>query len=154
MRHSEAVQLVLMAADILLTAPNTKFSQPEVNTGTNTSGGNSHMMELVLTGHMWSVQEAAAWGIAHIVREGEGEEDGTTVVKEAVVLAGLRGVAVVVPRGAAATVIVVTLSRPRGHVIATHHHHRAIVVAVVVGGCAVVGPGGGKRLRIRRQGRR
>ena len=103
---------MLMAADILLAAPNTKFSQPEVNTGTNTGGGNSHAMELVLTGHMWSAQEAAAWGIARVIREGEGEEDGTTVVKEAVVLAGLRGVAVVVPCGAAATVIVVTSSWP------------------------------------------
>ncbi len=104
---------MLMAADILLTAPNTKFSQPEVNTGTNTGGGNSHAMELVLTGHMWSAQEAAAWGIARVIREGEGEEDGTTIVKEVVALTGLHGVAVVVPCGAAAMVIVVTSSWPR-----------------------------------------
>ena len=139
-----------MAADVLLAAPNTKFSQPEVNTGTITGGGNSHAMELVLTGHMWSAQEAAAWGMARrVVREGDGEEDGTTVVKEAVALAGLRGVAVVVPCGAAATVIVVTSSCPRGHVIATHHHHRATIV--VVGSCAVVGPGEGGWLCIRRR---
>jgi enoyl-CoA hydratase/carnithine racemase len=97
---------VLTAADILLAAPNTKFSQPGVNTGTITGGGNSHAMELVLTGHMWSAQEAAAWGMARrVVREGDGEEDGAAVVKEVVALAGLRGVAVVVPCGAAAAVI-------------------------------------------------
>jgi enoyl-CoA hydratase/carnithine racemase len=98
-----------------------------------TGGGNSHAMELVLTGHIWSAQEAAVWGMARrVVREGDGEEDGTNVVKEAVALAGLRGVAVVVPCGAAATVIVVTSSCPRGHVIATHRHHRATIVAAVV----------------------
>jgi len=38
--------------------------------------------------------------------------------------------AVVKPCGATATVIVITSSHPRGHVIATCHCHRAIVVAV------------------------
>ena len=58
--------------------------------------------------------------------------------------------AVVKPCGAAATVIVVTSSHPCGHVVATRHCHRAIVVAV--GGWAVVGPGGGGRPRICREG--
>ena len=38
--------------------------------------------------------------------------------------------AVVKPCGAAAMVIVITSSHPRGHVVATRHCHRAIVVAV------------------------
>ena len=110
-------------ADILLAAPNAKFGQPEVNIGTITGGvgsqrlaravGKSRAMELVLTGRMWSAQEAAAWRMAsRVIREGDGERDGTTVVRKAVALAGLRGVAVVVPCGAAATVIVVTSSWP------------------------------------------
>jgi enoyl-CoA hydratase/carnithine racemase len=138
------VQARAVAADILLAAPNTKFSQPKVNTGTITGGGNSHAMELVLTGHMWSAQEAAARGMAsRVVREGEGKEDGTTVVKEAVALAGLRGVAVIVPRSSSSRRhILVATSSP-------HHHHRATIV--VVGSCAVVGPGGGGRLCIHRR---
>jgi enoyl-CoA hydratase len=88
-------------ADILLAAPNAKFGQPEVNIGTITGGGGSQRlaravgksraMELVLTGRMWSAQEAAAWGMASRVvggGEGEGEGDGAAVVREAVALAG------------------------------------------------------------------
>jgi len=90
-----------LIADILLAAPNAKFGQPEVNIGTITGGGGSQRlaravgksraMELVLTGRMWSAQEAAAWGMASRVvggGEGEGEEDGAAVVREAVALAG------------------------------------------------------------------
>jgi enoyl-CoA hydratase len=95
-------ELALMA-DILLAAPNAKFGQPEVNIGTITGGGGSQRlaravgksraMELVLTGRMWSAQEAAAWGMASRVvggceGEGEGEGDGAAVVREAVALAG------------------------------------------------------------------
>ena len=86
-------------ADILLAAPNAKFGQPEVNIGTITGGGGSqrlaravgksHAMELVLTGRMWSAQEAAAWGMAsRVVGEGDGGGDGAAVVREAVALAG------------------------------------------------------------------
>ena len=90
-------------ADILLAAPNAKFGQPEVNIGTITGGGGSQRlaravgksraMELVLTGRMWSAQEAAAWGMASRVvgggeGEGEGEGDAAAVVREAVALAG------------------------------------------------------------------
>jgi len=88
-------------ADILLAAPNAKFGQPEVNIGTITGGGGSQRlaravgksraMELVLTGRMWSAQEAAAWGMASRVvggGKGEGEGDGAAVVREAVALAG------------------------------------------------------------------
>src|SRR6266851_2309901 len=86
-------------ADILLAAPNAEFGQPEVNIGTITGGGNSQRlaravgksraMELVLTGRMWSAQEAAAWGMAsRVVGEGDGEGDGAAVVREAVALAG------------------------------------------------------------------
>ena len=46
-------------------------------------------MELVLTGRMWSAQEAAAWGMAsRVVGGGEGEGDGAAVVREAAALAG------------------------------------------------------------------
>jgi enoyl-CoA hydratase len=96
-------------ADILLAAPNAKFGQPEVNIGTITGGGGSQRlarcvgksraMELVLTGRMWSAQEAVAWGMASrvVVGSGSGAEDrqqqqpeggGSAVVKEAVELAG------------------------------------------------------------------
>ena len=85
-------------ADILLAAPNAKFGQPEVNIGTITGGGGSQRlaravgksraMELVLTGRMWSAQEAAAWGMASRVVGGEGEGDGAAVVREAAALAG------------------------------------------------------------------
>ena len=88
-------------ADILLAAPNAKFGQPEVNIGTITGGGGSQRlaravgksraMELVLTGRMWSAQEAAAWGMASRVvggGDGEGEGDAAAVVREAVALAG------------------------------------------------------------------
>ena len=84
-------------ADILLAAPNAKFGQPEVNIGTITGGGGSQRlaravgksraMELVLTGRMWSAQEAAAWGMASRV-VGEGEGDGAAIVREVVALAG------------------------------------------------------------------
>jgi len=91
-------ELALMA-DILLAAPNAKFGQPEVNIGTITGGGGSQRlahavgksraMELVLTGRMWSAQEAAAWGMASRVVEGaEGEGSAAAVVREAVTLAG------------------------------------------------------------------
>ena len=97
-------ELALMA-DILLAAPNAKFGQPEVNIGTITGGGGSQRlahavgksraMELVLTGRMWSAQEAAAWGMASRVveaaegeGEGEGEGSAPAVVREAVELAG------------------------------------------------------------------
>ena len=89
----------MLMADILLAAPNAKFGQPEVNIGTITGGGGSQRlaravgksraMELVLTGRMWSAQEAAAWGMAsRVVGGGEGEGDGAAVVREAVALAG------------------------------------------------------------------
>ena len=50
-------------------------------------------MELVLTGRMWSTQEAAAWGMAsHVVGgddgDGDGDGDGAAVVREGVALAG------------------------------------------------------------------
>ncbi|KAF8256911.1 enoyl-CoA hydratase [Lactarius quietus] len=64
-------ELALMA-DILLASPTAQFGQPEINTGTITGGGDSQRlahavgksraMELVLTGRMWSAQEAVAWG--------------------------------------------------------------------------------------------
>ena len=53
--------------------------------------GKSRAMELVLTGRMWSAQEAAAWGMASRVvggGDGEGEGDAAAVVREAVALAG------------------------------------------------------------------
>ncbi len=57
------------------------------------------MIELVLMGCMWSIEEAAAWGMAshivHVVREGEGEGDGTTIVREVVALTRLCGVTVI-----------------------------------------------------------
>jgi len=47
------------------------------------------MMELVLTGHIWSAQEAAVWGMAsHIVGGGEGEGDGAAIIREMVALTG------------------------------------------------------------------
>ncbi len=67
------------------------------------------MMELVLMGHRWSVQEATAWGMAshviYIIREGEGEGDGTTVVREAVALTRLHGVMVIVLHHATAKLL-------------------------------------------------
>ncbi|KAF8264600.1 ClpP/crotonase-like domain-containing protein [Lactarius quietus] len=82
-------ELALMA-DILLASPTAQFGQPEINIGTITGGGGSQRlahavgksraMELVLTGRMWSAQEAVAWGMAR--------DDGVLpVVKEAVALA-------------------------------------------------------------------
>lgn len=86
-------------ADILLAAPNAQFGQPEVKIGTITGGGGSQRlahavgksraMELVLTGRMWSAQEAAAWGMAsRVVEDPEGEGSAVAVVREAVTLAG------------------------------------------------------------------
>jgi len=82
-------ELALMC-DIILAAPNAKFGQPEINLGVIPGGGGSQRlaltigksrtMELVLTGRMFTAQEAERWGmVSRVVGEGEGE-----VVKEAV----------------------------------------------------------------------
>jgi enoyl-CoA hydratase len=88
-------------ADILLASPNAQFGQPEVTIGTITGGGGSQRlaravgksraMELVLTGRMWSAQEAVEWGMASRVvvdaSVGEGKDGVLPVVREAVGLA-------------------------------------------------------------------
>jgi len=90
-------ELALMA-DILLASPTAQFGQPEINIGTITGGGGSQRlahavgksraMELVLTGRMWSAQEAVAWGMASRVVDAPKGDDGVLpVVKEAVALA-------------------------------------------------------------------
>ena len=78
-------------ADILLAAPNAQFGQPEVNIGTITGGGGSQRlaravgksraMELVLTGRMWTAQEAVAWGMASRVVDTP-TVDASVVVKD------------------------------------------------------------------------
>lgn len=93
-------ELALMA-DILLASPNAQFGQPEVTIGTITGGGGSQRlaravgksraMELVLTGRMWSAQEAVEWGMASRVvvdaSAGEDKDGVLPVVREAVGLA-------------------------------------------------------------------
>jgi len=85
-------ELALMC-DIILAAPSAKFGQPEINLGVIPGGGGSQRlihaigksrtMELVLTGRIFSAQEASDWGmVSRVVGEGEGE-----VVKEAVKMA-------------------------------------------------------------------
>jgi enoyl-CoA hydratase len=88
-------------ADILLASPNAQFGQPEVTIGTITGGGGSQRlaravgksraMELVLTGRMWSAQEAVEWGMASRVvvdaSAGEDKDGVLPVVREAVGLA-------------------------------------------------------------------
>ena len=85
-------ELALMC-DIILASPTAKFGQPEINLGVIPGGGGSQRlihsigksrtMELVLTGRVFSAQEAEKWGmISRVVGEGEGE-----VVKEAVSMA-------------------------------------------------------------------
>jgi enoyl-CoA hydratase len=89
-------------ADILLASPTAQFGQPEITIGTITGGGGSQRlaravgksraMELVLTGRMWSAQEAVEWGMASRVVDdaqvGEDKDDGVLpVVREAVGLA-------------------------------------------------------------------
>ncbi|KAH9485229.1 Enoyl-CoA hydratase, mitochondrial [Psilocybe cubensis] len=85
-------ELALMC-DIILASPTAKFGQPEINLGVIPGGGGSQRlihaigksrtMELVLTGRMFSAQEASQWGmVSRVVGEGEGE-----VVKEAITMA-------------------------------------------------------------------
>ncbi|KAF8260656.1 ClpP/crotonase-like domain-containing protein [Lactarius quietus] len=83
-------ELALMA-DILLASPTAQFGQPEINTGTITGGGDSQRlahavgksraMELVLTGRMWSAQEAVAWGMASRVIDAPKGDDGVLPVE-------------------------------------------------------------------------
>jgi len=85
-------ELALMC-DIILASPTAKFGQPEINLGVIPGGGGSQRlihaigksrtMELVLTGRVFTAQEASDWGmISRVVGEGEGE-----VVKEAISMA-------------------------------------------------------------------
>ncbi|KAJ3517644.1 hypothetical protein NLJ89_g372 [Agrocybe chaxingu] len=85
-------ELALMC-DIILAAPTAKFGQPEINLGVIPGGGGSQRlihaigksrtMELVLTGRMFTAQEASDWGmVSRVVGDGEGE-----VVTEAVKMA-------------------------------------------------------------------
>lgn len=81
--------------DIILASPTAKFGQPEINLGVIPGGGGSQRlvhaigksrtMELVLTGRIFTAQEASDWGmISRVVAEGEGE-----VVKEAISMANV-----------------------------------------------------------------
>ena len=79
--------------DIIIASPTAKFGQPEINLGVIPGGGGSQRlihaigksrtMESVLTGRLFSAQEAEKWGmISRVVGEGEDE-----VIKEAVNMA-------------------------------------------------------------------
>ncbi|KAH8828131.1 ClpP crotonase [Flagelloscypha sp. PMI_526] len=85
-------ELALMC-DIILASPSAKFGQPEINLGVIPGGGGSQRltnivgksraMELILTGRMFSADEAEKWGVvSRVVGDGEGQ-----VVKEAVEMA-------------------------------------------------------------------
>ncbi|CAA7259192.1 unnamed protein product [Cyclocybe aegerita] len=85
-------ELALMC-DIILASPTAKFGQPEINLGVIPGGGGSQRlihaigksrtMELVLSGRMFTAQEASDWGmVSRVVGDGEGE-----VVTEAVKIA-------------------------------------------------------------------
>ncbi|KAF5351725.1 hypothetical protein D9756_007463 [Leucocoprinus leucothites] len=85
-------ELALMC-DIILASPTAKFGQPEINLGVIPGGGGSQRlaqligksraMEVVLTGRMFTAQEADKWGmISRVVGEGEGQ-----VVKDAIAMA-------------------------------------------------------------------
>ncbi|KAF8197992.1 ClpP crotonase [Pholiota molesta] len=78
-------ELALMC-DIILASPSAKFGQPEINLGRLVHAiGKSRTMELVLTGRVFTAQEASDWGmISRVVGEGEGE-----VVKEAISMANV-----------------------------------------------------------------
>ena len=76
--------------DIVIASPTAKFGQPEINLGVIPGGGGtqrlihaigkSRTMEIVLTGRLFSAQEAEKWRmISRVVGEGENE-----VIKEAV----------------------------------------------------------------------
>ncbi|KAK0504517.1 ClpP/crotonase-like domain-containing protein [Armillaria luteobubalina] len=76
--------LALMC-DITLASPTAKFGQPEINLGVIPGGGGSQLraMEYILTGRVFTAQEAEKWGmVSRVVGEGEGE-----VVKEAIAVA-------------------------------------------------------------------
>ena len=79
--------------DIIIASPTAKFGQPEITLGVIPGGGGSQRlihaigksrtMESVLTGRLFSAQEAEKWGmISRVVGEGENE-----VIKEAVNIA-------------------------------------------------------------------
>lgn len=85
-------ELALMC-DIILASPTAKFGQPEINLGVIPGGGGSQRltnaigksraMEYILTGRIFTGQEAEKWGmVSRVVGEGEGE-----VVKEAIAVA-------------------------------------------------------------------
>ncbi|KAK0195656.1 ClpP crotonase [Armillaria mellea] len=85
-------ELALMC-DIILASPTAKFGQPEINLGVIPGGGGSQRltnaigksraMEYILTGRIFTAQEAEKWGmVSRVVGEGEGE-----VVKEAIAVA-------------------------------------------------------------------
>ena len=79
--------------DIIIASPTAKFGQPEINLGVIPGGGGSQRlihaigksrtMESILTGRLFSAQEAEKWGmISRVVGDGENE-----VIKEAVNMA-------------------------------------------------------------------
>ncbi|KAL0956196.1 hypothetical protein HGRIS_002353 [Hohenbuehelia grisea] len=85
-------ELALMC-DIILASPTAKFGQPEINLGVIPGGGGSQRlthaigksraMEIILTGRIFTAEEAEKWGmVSRIVGEGEG-----VVVKDAVAMA-------------------------------------------------------------------
>ena len=81
--------------DIIIASPSAKFGQPEINLGVIPGGGGtqrlihaigkSRTMEIILTGRIFSAQDAEKWGmVSRVVGEGENKviEEAVNMAKE------------------------------------------------------------------------
>ncbi|CED82076.1 Enoyl-CoA hydratase [Phaffia rhodozyma] len=84
-----------MMTDILLASPHAKFGQPEINLGIIPGAGGtqrliraigkSRAMEYILTGNMFTAEQASEWGlISRVVPDKEGDAKGQGVVDAAI----------------------------------------------------------------------
>lgn len=81
-----------LSTDILLLSPTAKLGQPEINLGVIPGGGatqrlthaigKSRAMEIILTGRNFSADEAEAWGVGRVVREGNVLDEAVKIGKE------------------------------------------------------------------------
>ena len=81
-----------LSTDIILFSPTAKLGQPEINLGVIPGGGatqrlthaigKSRAMEIILTGKTFSADEAEAWGVGRVVREGSVLDEAVRIGKE------------------------------------------------------------------------